>query len=339
MTLPAQPPYGFWNLRGQDTVIRALEGMLSSRRLPQGLLFSGMPGCGRGLAARTLMMQANCKAESPPCGECRSCRRILLDQHPDFLRISPVNGILRIDSIRDLSERLMRRPHEARMRFVILEEAETLNRESANALLKILEEPPDGTYFILLSSHPHWLLETIRSRCQEFRFRPLSDEILAGEIAPLAPDSAAALAAARLACGDRQQGEKLARAGSRRRILARVLAENLPLPPSKAMVLAEWLAPDRENAELALDILEGLFRDICLAAMDADMLCIHGLSLDCREDLLAAGRKISAEEALGVIQNIHGARKRMEQNALPRLLLEILLLHLTQYRGSGFSLA
>jgi DNA polymerase-3 subunit delta' len=333
----ALPAYGFWHLEGQHTAIQALEGMIHSQRLPQGLLFSGMPGCGRLLAARTLMMMGNCQGESPPCGVCRSCRKILEEKHPDFLKLAPVNGILRIEAVRGLTEKLMRRPYEARMRFVLMEEAETLNREAANALLKVLEEPPEATYFVLLSSQPHWLLETIRSRCQEVRFTPLSVEALAARLLPLSPDAEAALAAAKLAFGNLRQGERLAQESHKRRLLARLLAGGFPLAAATALLLAEWLSQDKASAEITLDILEGLFRDICLAATEADVLCTHGISLDCREELLNAGKKISAQQALDIVYRIREVRRRMGQNALPRLSLDVLLLGL-QPKGSGFPL-
>lgn len=322
-----QTAYGFHHLEGQAPAVRSLEGMLISGRLPQGLLFSGLPGTGKSLAARTLMMVENCTDSEAPCGQCRSCRKIIMDQHPDFIGIQPVNGIIRIELIRKLIEQLIRKPHEARKRFVLLTDAQAMNREAANALLKALEEPPDATYFILMTSDPQRLLETIRSRCQEIRFLPMPVEILAEKLRPMAPDDAAALSAAKLACGNFLLGQALIRENHKRKIIARTFSRGIYLEPSKALALSEWLTPDKPSAEISLIIMEGLFRDICLAATNPDVLCIHGFFDDCRQEITEAGEKILPEQAMNMIQHIRDIRHRMDQNILPRLAMDAMLMN------------
>ncbi|MCW7753669.1 DNA polymerase III subunit delta' [Desulfobotulus sp. H1] len=333
----SQTEYGFRSLQEQPSVVRTLKGMLDADRLPQGLLFSGMPGTGRDRAARTLMMHENCASPSVPCGACRSCTRIRNGQHPDFIRVTATNGVVRVDSIRSLLERLIRKPHEARRRLVVLEQAESMNLEAANALLKVLEEPPEATCFILLSEDPHRLPATVRSRCQEIRFQPLSLHHLTDTVHGSAPDREAAEAAAKIACGNLDLAFALARESHKRRTLATILAAGLPLAPGTALTLSEWLAPDRVHAETGLSILESLFRDICLAALDPDVLCIHGFSLDCREAILAAGKKILHEESLAIIRRIREVRRGMAQNILPRLALDAILLDLQYPSPCGYT--
>ncbi|TWI77266.1 DNA polymerase-3 subunit delta' [Desulfobotulus alkaliphilus] len=322
-----QTAYGFHLLEGQSPAIRTLEGMRVSGRLPQGLLFSGMPGTGKSLAARTLMMVENCRDSEAPCGHCRSCRKILMDQHPDFIAIQPLNGVIRIDMIRKMIEQLIRKPHEARKRFVLLEDAHAMNREAANALLKVLEEPPDATSFILMTPEPQRLLETIRSRCQEIRFLPMPVKTLAEKLRPMAEDDAAAMSAARLACGNLLLGQSLIREDHKRKILARIFSHGLSLEPAKALALSEWLTPDRSGTEISLILMEGLFRDICLAATDANVLCIHGLFDDCRQEITEAGKKILPEQAMDMIQRIRDMRRHMDQNILPRLAMDAILMN------------
>jgi DNA polymerase-3 subunit delta' len=109
------------------------------------------------------------------CGECRACKRIARGVHADVLLIEPgETGAIKIDQVRDAIERAAYRPFEGRRRVVILDDADTVNPEAQNALLKTLEEPPAASTFILVTSRPDMLLPTVRSRCQRLRFGRLS---------------------------------------------------------------------------------------------------------------------------------------------------------------------
>jgi DNA polymerase-3 subunit delta' len=108
------------------------------------------------------------------CDECPSCRKIDAETHPDFLLISPRGGQIRIEEIRAINDILSFKPFEGKKKIVILDEADTMNPYAANAFLKTLEEPPEDSLIILISSHPDLLPDTIRSRCSRVNFTPLS---------------------------------------------------------------------------------------------------------------------------------------------------------------------
>lgn len=311
-------------IKGQDFVLRSLDAMLFSGRFPHAMLFSGLPGSGRFHTARHLMMRLNCEEADTPCGACRSCLKILRGNHPDFIRIAPLNGMIRIENIRELLGLLVRKPNEARMRLVLLEDAENMNREAANALLKILEEPPPSSFFILLSKAPQLLLETIRSRCQELRFRPPSEEEIIRKLAGIPGDENSAKASTRLSAGDLDQAECFAKNHAKRKMLAQFLAENSATKPAHVLMASEALAKDKKQAEISLDMLAGMFRDLLLVCMAPELLKSHGFSCDCTEEIRKAAKKFTPETVLKTLEKIHATRQALLQNALPRLSMEAL---------------
>src|SRR5438270_9920961 len=169
----------FKNIIGHEQPKRFLQSALQSGRLPHALLFHGQDRIGKRLMAKVLAQTVNCEAEpalSPPdaCGACRSCHQIDIGSHPDVTIIEATSGKGETEQTRDIESRFIYRPLVGSRKIVILDNADLLRQEAANALLKTIEEPPPDSLIILVSSHPESLLPTIRSRCQEIRFAPLA---------------------------------------------------------------------------------------------------------------------------------------------------------------------
>ncbi len=152
--------------------------ILRRGQLPQASLFTGPEGVGKKTLASSLAALANCKggAEDEVCGKCSSCVKEAAGHHPDIRLFQPHKNLIRIEPIRELNREVQFRPFEGRLRCFIIDQAETMTEEAANCILKTLEEPPDTSRIILISSFPHRLLPTIRSRCQAFPFHPLGRE-------------------------------------------------------------------------------------------------------------------------------------------------------------------
>ena len=152
--------------------------ILRRGRLPGASLFTGPEGVGKKTLALSLAAMANCKGETEDelCGTCSSCVKESAGHHPDILLFEPHKNLIKIDTMRELNREVQFRPFEGQLRCFIIDQAETLNEEAANCILKTLEEPPDTSRIILISSFPHRLLPTIRSRCQAFPFHPLGRE-------------------------------------------------------------------------------------------------------------------------------------------------------------------
>src|SRR5437660_7006197 len=169
----------FKNVIGHEQPKRFLQSALQSGRLPHALLFHGQDRIGKRLMAKVLAQAVNCEAApalSPPdaCGACRSCHQIDIGSHPDVTLIEATSGKGETEQTRDIESRFIYRPLVGRRKIVILDNADLLRPEAANALLKTIEEPPPDSLIILVSSRPEALLPTIRSRCQEIRFAPLA---------------------------------------------------------------------------------------------------------------------------------------------------------------------
>jgi DNA polymerase III subunit delta' len=167
---------------GQDRTIRILLKTLERERIPSSYLFAGESGIGKKLTAINLAKALNCLAARSDdhrtttydcCDACSSCRKIDSNMHPDFRLISPENGQIRIEEIREIDEILSFKAFEGRYKTVIVDDAETMNQFAANAFLKTLEEPPGNSLIILISSNPERLPDTIRSRCSRVNFTPL----------------------------------------------------------------------------------------------------------------------------------------------------------------------
>src|SRR2546422_4177797 len=167
---------------GNRKVIERLRAKLQQDRFPHSLIFSGPEGVGKHTCALMIAKALNCTraATGDFCGECASCRKIDSGTHPDVMTISVEEEATRIkiDQIRDLLVMLNLQPLEGRNKVFIIDPADLLNAEAENALLKGLEEPPENSFFILITVNVHELLLTVRSRCQVYNFTPLTlDEI------------------------------------------------------------------------------------------------------------------------------------------------------------------
>ncbi|MCS7149343.1 MAG: DNA polymerase III subunit delta' [Caldimicrobium sp.] len=164
---------------GQEPATKLLKASLHSRRLAHSYLFSGPPGVGKKTTARALLYHLFCHISSDnPCGGCLACKKIERDIHPDIKFLHPEKKDIRIDSIREVERFLRFRPTEGNYRVVIISQAERLNPEAGNALLKSLEEPPLYSLFVLITEKTYQMLPTILSRCQIVRFNPIPTDLI-----------------------------------------------------------------------------------------------------------------------------------------------------------------
>jgi DNA polymerase-3 subunit delta' len=166
--------------------IDLLKSYIHTNNIPRTLLFSGMKGIGKSMVALEFFKALNCTATpADPCDKCGSCIKADRGNHPDIIKIIPDGSEIKVGDVRIILNELGLKPFLARYRVVIIEPAETLNKSSANILLKSLEEPPNTTIFILISHKPGLLLPTIISRCQEITFRPIAPENIDMNIDPV----------------------------------------------------------------------------------------------------------------------------------------------------------
>ena len=159
-----------------------IQVVLDKKRLPHALLFIGPRHASILQFTHRLMAMILCEGVEKPCGHCQSCHLLVQGTHPDihYVRQDTPNGPLKIEQVRALQQDVYQTPQRGARRFIVFDPADKLNNSAANALLKILEEPPSHTLFILIAEHVSSLPSTIMSRCQQYTF-PLADYCKPGE--------------------------------------------------------------------------------------------------------------------------------------------------------------
>jgi len=169
----------FKEIVGQKQAIEVLRRAINENKLSQNYLFVGPEGVGKRLTAISFVQALNCKIEPlEGCGECDICKSIEKLSYPDLFYLKPEGQWYKIQQIRDIRKEAYVKPYISNWKVFILDDAHQLRAEGANALLKILEEPPEHTLFILIAYRPELLLPTIISRSQIISFSYLSyDEV------------------------------------------------------------------------------------------------------------------------------------------------------------------
>ncbi len=209
-------PQTFDDVVGQSAVTQTLKVQIANGKLSHAYLFTGSRGTGKTSSAKILAKAVNCENphDGNPCNCCASCRAIDSGSCMDVLEIDAAsnNGV---DNVRDLRDDAVYTPSQVRMRVYIIDEVHMLSISAFNALLKIIEEPPEHLLFILATTELHKVPATILSRCQRFSFRRISQEDIAARLQYVAyqenidMDESAARILARLADGGMRDGLSL----------------------------------------------------------------------------------------------------------------------------------
>ena len=225
-----------------------LSNMLGMGRLPHTLLLEGPEGCGKRACGRLIAAAILCQGEGPrPCGECPHCRKVLGDYHPDFIVCDPWQDgkVYSAERIRQLRREAALAPNEGRARVYLLAGAHLMSPQNQNIILKLIEEPPGSSYFLLTAPNRFLLLPTVRSRSVTVALEPLSMEACSGELQRRFPQTSAQAAdeAARFS------GGCLGRAQD-------ILNDLESCPEYEADLLVKALAKGEEYA--ALSLLAGL---------------------------------------------------------------------------------
>ncbi len=175
----------FDDVVGQDAAAQTLKNAIESGRVAHAYLFTGTRGVGKTTMARILAKSLNClKAKGPtvkPCLQCDSCVSINTGEDLDVIEIDGASNNS-VDNIRDLRQNAIYRPARSRFKIYIIDEVHMLTTSAFNALLKILEEPPDHVKFIFATTEPNKVLPTIQSRCQRFDFTNIHHETIAAQL-------------------------------------------------------------------------------------------------------------------------------------------------------------
>jgi DNA polymerase-3 subunit delta' len=343
---------GFESIVDQEKPVRLLSSIIQKGNIPHALLFTGIEGVGKRETANLFAMACNCLAGtfpsqplsdtetdhepggSPllPCGDCKSCRKIISGNHPDVISIKPDKTHIKIGQIRDLFHILAMKPYEAKYRVVIITDAHALNPEAGNALLKVLEEPPDRTILVLTALHLHDLLPTIASRCQHIRFNPISHTVLTNFLVTQKGISVGeADLLATLAKGSLSRARTLVASGwiqQRAWILGMMGKKPTGQPPLESvttrLAFSEKLIQNKDRIAEALDILKIWFRDLMIYPLSPDRV----INKDLCHMLKQRSEEMQMDELLWAYDAIQSAQEKINGNANPRLTLDVMMMQL-----------
>ncbi|MDO8886422.1 DNA polymerase III subunit delta' [Candidatus Oleimmundimicrobium sp.] len=170
-----------WNdIFGQTEAVSKLKHFVSSGNLNHAYLFIGPQGVGKHTTAKVFASAINCEAKG--CGKCSCCVKIINETHPDVFQVVPEGNFITIEQVREIQKEANLKPFEAGFKVYLIDEVEKMTLAAANALLKILEEPPVDVIFILITSNLDGVLPTIISRCCQIYFRSIATEVIIDEI-------------------------------------------------------------------------------------------------------------------------------------------------------------
>ncbi len=325
---------GAWAaVEGHGKTRARLARLLSEKRVPHALLFSGPQGVGKKQAALAVAAGFLClnPKDGLACGVCESCRALAAGTHPDFFAVLPETSgktvrSIKIEQIREMRGAVARAPKFSTRRAVLLDDAETMNDAAANALLKTLEEPPGDTLFLLVTGARQALLPTIVSRCMLVPFAPLDDEAMTRVLA--AHDVPEELRGSLIALSGGSAGRALqlfADDALSLREDAMATLEKLPqmTPETVFSVGARLAALDRERLLEWFRYMRMLLRDV-LAIMEGSAMLMNG---DFSDRLFAFAGTLTADRAFAAEREATEAARRLStSNASPRLLIESFLL-------------
>ena len=349
-------PQTFDDVVGQMAVTQTLKTQISSGKLSHAYLFTGSRGTGKTSSAKILAKAVNCEKpqEGNPCNCCSACRAIDAGSCMDVLEIDAAsnNGV---DNVRDLRDDAIYTPSQVKMRVYIIDEVHMLSISAFNALLKIIEEPPEHLLFILATTELHKVPATILSRCQRFSFRRISQEDIAARLQYVAyeenidMDDSAARVLARLADGGMRDGlsllDQCASATKGELTADRVYAclgiagiqesgklmEHIARhDTSAALALMNRLYADGKDMGALLDELACLTRDFMIlkTAPNEGISMLSGVASD--NEVKALSSQFSSGELVRMMNTIQNTVSGFTRSASRRMDAELCIVNLCQ---------
>lgn len=328
----------FSDVIGQDRAVEILQRELSHRRISHAYLFSGAESIGKKHTALAFAMAILCsETETDSCGACTACRRAGQWIHPDVRLFEPeaktkgATEKLYIEQIRALQQEISLRPMEGGKKIFMIDQADRMVDQAANALLKVLEEPPEDSILVLVTAYPDQLPSTILSRCRKVHFGPLSDgavEKILVRRKGLSEKQAKLLARHAQGGLDRVLNQDEAEMVSKRdRFLEWMQGWDLREIGSILDVSGRFTGNTREAIEF-VEFLISWTRDlISLKLRGSNGSLIHA---DRITELAEEGQKKNLTELLGNADTLEEALQRLRRNINQRLVLETALVRMAQ---------
>ena len=316
----------FENYEGQSSHIAHLRKDFTLHRQAHAYLFTGPRGTGKKSVAMLLAQTALCKAGDPPCGVCGPCKRVLAGSHPDVHMLEPEHGKrdISVGVMRDMLEQVEIRSFEGGLKFFIIPEADRMNPQAQNALLKTLEEPPEGVVFILVTDKPSTLLPTVVSRCRMVRFHPLTTEACAKRLRELGFSAEKADVFAKLSEGCVGQALEMDEANLKERETITDAMFSVHRASDIPEILTRYR--DEKDKKHFLDMMESAVREILNAQATHEPLMQTGFA----GGALRYAAAVPLQGGLRVMEGIKEARIMVGSNVAFASALESVLLIISE---------
>lgn len=331
-----------WHTIGQEKLINTLRGGLREGRQPSSYLLVGPPHAGKMTLAMDIARFINCTGDEKPCGECLLCDRIERGLNTDVRVVTKDDDVpeggqertrIRIDQIRDVLKNVSLRPSEGKSRVLIIQEAELMNVNASNAFLKTLEEPPEQTVVILLTTASDRLLPTIVSRCQKLELRPVNQQtvinLLVNEygVEKEPAEEIERLSGGRIGWAIQAVSTRsiLEEIGDKLNAIEEVVHATVDVRFDYALTLSQDVRRDRVKVRRELELWMEFWRDVMLVRQGLNEHIKH---LSRHNATKALADKISLQQIAKTMASIKQTAEYLEHNANPRLAIENMMLSL-----------
>ena len=318
----------------QPNVVRMLTNSIKKDRIAHAYLFEGGRGTGKKNVSIQLAKSYFCmnKNEAEPCNACVECKRIESGNHPDVYILSPDGLSLKKEQIKDLQREFSKKSVESKGKIYIIEHADKMTNQAANSLLKFLEEPGGRTIAILLTEQVQQILPTILSRCQILNFRPLTPELLLQKLVEQGVPIPLGKIVASLTNNINEALEIISDDwfAQARNIVIQLNEVLLKRGHHALLFLHEHWLPhfkEKEQLSIGLDLLLLWFKDLIYIQIGEENSLIY---IDQKELLEAQSMRFSQKKIADYLTVILEAKKRLNANVNPSLLMEQLILKLQE---------
>ncbi|MGI6020320.1 MAG: DNA polymerase III subunit delta' [Lachnospiraceae bacterium] len=324
---------------GHKEIIKNLQNSIANDKVSHAYIFAGEKGSGRKLMASVFAAALECEnnsalspenKEPEPCQHCPSCIKAFRYSHPDIIMVTHEKpNVITVDEIREqVVESSVIKPYEGKYKIYIIEDADKMNVQAQNALLKTIEEPPEYIVIILIASNKEAMLPTISSRCVTLSFGEIREEdiknYLVGEL-QISRDEAGVITA--FSRGNIGKAKSVALSddfGEKIRISVEFISRIDEMTLEECVAESARIAKDKANIAEQLDIYDMWFRDVLMykATMDSNELIFRQY----REEVRSAGKNRGYENLTNIFDAIENARKRIKANVSTELTLQLLFI-------------
>lgn len=314
----------FENILGHKASITILKNAITNNKIAHGYLFVGPKGIGKSLVAKTFAKTLNCQANSLDCCDtCASCIKIDTLNHPDVHWVLPEgNSSVKIDQIRKIQGLIYLKPYESTKKIFVIDEVDKFTDESANSLLKTLEEPPKDTVIILIASNINRVFGTVISRCQKILFFPLSIKEVETALLGLGIDVKKAYLLSHLSEGSIGKALSLNEGGFLEEVDKLIdFVLNKEKKFIRDLAFSGEAIIKRENLKEIIIFTIGILRDLLVLKSGYNTTVINRYRYD---ELVKKLDNYSYQDLLAKIEELYKLYPLIEQNINPKIITELL---------------